>query len=403
VKRRVREFHDPGSFVTFLGYEWSGLTPAGGDHNIYFLGEDEAIHRSDQWLIEDKLDPETDRYPISELWETFRGRRDVLAIPHVGGRHGNLDYYDPERIPLIEVHSHHGTFEWFLEEAMRRRLKVGFIAASDDHTCRPGLSYPSRGFCTKGGYTGVYAKELTRESIWEALWARRAYATSGERIILHVESDGHLMGEEFSTDEHPEIHIKIIGTEDLSEVEVKRWNQIVYRHPFAKPVDDSSLLIKVEWSGARVRSRPKIVNWDGGLVIYNGRILDFSEFAFDYPEQGVEKVSDRELQWKSTTGGDPDGVILRLEANDETEINFQSDPATFKFRPKDITYEPRVVEAGGLNQRVKISTIRKDLPRSLEFTFRDDNPEKGLNAYWVRVVQEDGGMAWSSPIFIQYS
>jgi len=403
VKRCVREFHDPGSFVTFLGYEWSGLTPAGGDHNIYFLGEDEAIHRSDQWLIEDKLDPETDRYPISELWETFRGRRDVLAIPHVGGRHGNLDYYDPERIPLIEVHSHHGTFEWFLEEAMRRRLKVGFIAASDDHTCRPGLSYPSKGFCTKGGYTGIYARELTRESIWEALWARRAYATSGERMILWVESEGHLMGEEFSTNKHPEINVKIVGTVDLSEVEVKRWNQTIYRHPFAEPVDASGRLIKVEWSGARVRSRPKIVNWEGGLTIENGRISDFWEFAFDYPEQGVERVSDRQLRWKSTTGGDPDGVILGLEAGDESEITFQSDPATFKFRPKDISYEPRIVEAGGLNQRVKISTIREDLPRSLEFTYRDDDPERGLNAYWVRVVQADGGMAWSSPIFIQYS
>ncbi|MBT6605692.1 DUF3604 domain-containing protein, partial [Candidatus Bathyarchaeota archaeon] len=156
VKKLISEYHDPGKFITFLGYEWSGLTPGGGDHNIYFLGDDEQIHRSDHWLIEDKSDEDTDRYPVSELWKTFRGRKDVLAIPHVGGRHANFDFYDPEFIPVIEVHSNHGTFEWFLMDAMKRRMKVGFIAASDDHSSRPGLTSPSGGMTTRGGYTGVY-------------------------------------------------------------------------------------------------------------------------------------------------------------------------------------------------------------------------------------------------------
>ncbi|MCW4048830.1 MAG: DUF3604 domain-containing protein [Candidatus Bathyarchaeota archaeon] len=402
VKEQIRRYHDPGKFVTFLGYEWSGLTPGGGDHNIYFLGDDEQLYRSDHWLIEDKVDEDTDRYPISELWETFRGRKDVLAIPHVGGRHANLDFYDPEFIPVIEVHSNHGTFEWFLLEAMRRRMKVGFIAASDDHSSRPGLTYPSGGMTTRGGYTGVYAKELTREGLWEAFWARRTYGTTGERIIVHVMSDGHLMGEEYSTDKTPEIKVKIVGTAPLHEVEIYNWDELIYRHPFAEPKDDSEKLIKIEWSGARVRSRPKVVTWDGGLKVKNGRITDHTEFAFDYPYQGVEKVSDSELRWRSTTGGDPDGVLLRLEGNDETEVTFDTGPTTFTFKPKDIQYEAKVIEAGGLNQRVKVSTIRDELPDTLEFSYKANSTMNGLNAYWVRIVQADGTMAWTSPIFINW-
>ena len=401
VKEQTKKYHEPGSFVTFLGYEWSGLTPGGGDHNIYYLGDDEPIHRSDQWLIENKIDPETDRYPISELWKTFKGRKDVLAIPHVGGRHGNFDFYDPEHIPLIEVHSNHGTFEWFQEEAMKRRMKVGFIAASDDHSSRPGLTYASGGMCTKGGYTGVYAKELTREALWEAFWARRAYGTTGERIIVHVESDGHLMGEQYSTDKTPEIKVRINGTAPLHEVEVKNWEKTIYRHRFAEPMNDSEKLIKVEWSGARVRSRPKVVTWNGGLTVRNGSITDYKEFAFDYTYQGVEKVSDHELKWTSTTGGDMDGVLLKLEGNDDTEVTFKTDPVTFKFKPRDIKYEPTVIDAGGLNQRVKVSTIKEDLPDTLEFTYKDESAKKGLNAYWVRIVQSDGHQAWTSPIFIE--
>ena len=399
VKKLVSEYHDPGKFITFLGYEWSGLTPGGGDHNIYFLGDDEQIHRSDHWLIDDKSDEDTDRYPVSELWKTFRGRKDVLAIPHVGGRHANFDFYDPEFIPVIEVHSNHGTFEWFLLDAMKRRMKVGFIAASDDHSSRPGLTYPSGGMTTRGGYTGVYAKELTREGLWEALWARRAYGTTGERIIVHVESDGHLMGEEYTAEGTPEIKVKVNGTAPLHSVDIYNWEKLVHRHPFAEPTSESETLIKVEWSGARVRSRPKVVTWDGGLRVKGGKITEVTEFAFDYPNQGLVNSSETELSWKSSTGGDPDGVLMRLEGNDETEVSFKTGPSTFTFKPKDIRYEPLVVEAGGLNQKVKVSTIKDTLPDSLEFTYIPEQ-EEGLNAYWVRIVQADGSMAWTSPLFI---
>lgn len=401
IKKQIKKYHEPGKFVTFLGYEWSGLTPGGGDHNIYFLGDDEQIHRSDHWLIEDKSDEDTDRYPISELWKTFRGRKDVLVIAHVGGRHANFDFYDPEFIPLIEVHSNHGTFEWFLLEAMKRRMKVGFIAASDDHSSRPGLTYPSGGMTTRGGYTGVYAKELTREGLWEALWARRAYGTTGERIIVHVESDGHMMGEEYSTDKSPMINVKINGTAPLHEVEIYNWDEPIYRHPFAEPLNDEEKLIKVEWSGARVRSRPKVVTWDGGLTVKNGCITMFKEFAFDYPYQGIERVSDQQLKWKSSTGGDPDGVLLKLEGND-VEVSFETGPATFTFNPDDIQYDPMIIEAGGLNQRVKVSTIKNELPESLAFSYKVEPVSLGLNAYWVRTVQANGAMAWTSPIFINY-
>jgi len=403
VRDTTRRFNEPGRFVAFLGYEWSGLTPAGGDHNIYFRGDEGQIHRSSHWLIDDRSDEETDRYPLSELWETLRGRRDVMAVAHIGGRRANLDYFDPEFVPLIEVHSHHGTFEWFLEEAMRRGLKVGFVANSDDHTCRPGLTYPSDRFCARGGYVGAYASELTREALWEALWSRRCYATTGERIILRVEVDGHLMGEGFDGDAPPEVWVKVFGTAPLHEVEVKRGVETIYRHPFAKPRGEEDRLIKIEWSGVRVRSRQKRVDWTGGLHLDRGRIVSHSEFAFDYPDQVVRRASNRSLEWTSTTGGDPDGVILKLDAPDDAEILFHTKPVTFSFRVGDIGYEPMVIDAGGVNQRVKVSTISAgDLPRSLEFNYVDEESRPGVNPYWVRVVQGDGAMAWSSPVYLNY-
>jgi hypothetical protein len=38
--------------------------------------------------------------------------------------------------------------------------------------------------------------------------------------------------------------------------------------------------------------------------------------------------------------------------------------------------------------------------RDLQFTYTDPHPSTGENRYYVRVEQEDGNLAWSSPIWI---
>jgi hypothetical protein len=415
VCEKTKLYNEPGKFITFLGYEWSGPTNAGGDHNIYYLGDDAVIHRSSHMQIFDKPDTYTDRNPISQLWETFRGRKDVMAVPHWGGREANLDFFDEERIRLIEVHSNHGTFDFFIEDALRKGLKIGFLAGSDDHTGRLGLSSPSGNFGTRGGYVGVYAEELSRQALWEALWARRCYATNGERIVLWVEIDGHIMGEEFDAEKPPRIKVNVLGTDSLHEVELKRGIKTIYRHPFSKPKSEQDRLIKIEWSGVNARARRirMRVDWEGSLNLDKGEIISYKEFAFDNPvlgddpqgrdlKEGVKRVSKQELSWSSTTTGDPDGVVLKIKARSDANISFYSKPVDFSFNLKDIRDKPLVVQAGGLNRQVKISEISEDLPKSLEYTFLDEDVEQGMNPYWVRVVQSDGSIAWSSPIYVNY-
>jgi len=401
VKEKTKQYSKPGRLVLFLGYEWSGLTPAGGDHNIYFLDDVGELHRSDHWLIDDKSDVDSDRYPINELWKEFKGRKDVMAVAHIGGRHANLDYWDSERVPLIEVHSHHGTFEWFLEEALKRGCKVGFIATSDDHTCRPGYTLTTEGFTTRGGYTAVYAEDLTKEALWEAFWARRVYGTTGEKVVLDVDVDGHLMGEEFDAGKSVQLQVEVLGTKPLHSVEVMRGMECIYRHPFAEPQNEK--LIKIEWMGARVKSRPKRVNWTGKLIIDKGRITGFMEYAFDYVDQGIRRIDDKRIEWTSTTGGDPDGVILDLDAPEDAIISFNSKPVSFEFKPNEIGYEPMVVDVDPVNQRVRVQAITKgELPKNLKFE-QGVELVKGLNPIWVKVTQSDGSMAWSSPVYVNNS
>ena len=47
-----------------------------------------------------------------------------------------------------------------------------------------------------GALTGVWAEALTREALFEALWARRCFATNGARVMLDVRVNGMPMGSE---------------------------------------------------------------------------------------------------------------------------------------------------------------------------------------------------------------
>jgi hypothetical protein len=37
-----------------------------------------------------------------------------------------------------------------------------------------------------------------------------------------------------------------------------------------------------------------------------------------------------------------------------------------------------------------------------EFEYGDKSPRRGENYYYVRVLQQDGNLAWSSPIWVRY-
>jgi hypothetical protein len=38
---------------------------------------------------------------------------------------------------------------------------------------------------------------------------------------------------------------------------------------------------------------------------------------------------------------------------------------------------------------------------AVKFSYTDKNPEPGENRYYVRVEQEDGNLAWSSPVWVE--
>ena len=252
TKREVVRRHAPGKFVTIPAYEFSA-TPPSGHHNVYFNAPDEIVPALPLWR-------EEDYGQIQSVWQ-IKDRAlppgvEMLTVPHHTGvlwngveGMGSLvsfgrGFENAKLRPLIEIFSSHGLSEayapshalsyknlspegnkassigpHYAQDAWAAGEKLGAIAAGDDHGSRPGQPY--------NGLTAVYAKELTRDAIFTALKERRTYATTGQRMLVHFDIEGRLMGSQLIKEPpyHPRLNVRVIGTEDLEFVEVLKWDR----------------------------------------------------------------------------------------------------------------------------------------------------------------------------------
>lgn len=423
TRRIVKKYNEPGKFVVFLGYEWSGEPAVGGDHNIIFLNDDQPIRRSGHEMVDDKSDSDSDLLHIQDVYTEFRGQN-VLIIPHVGGRPANLAFHNPQLEPVIEVHSTHGTFEWFLTEAMERGYHVGIVAGSDDYKLRLGGAYPGIGDrrFVRGGLTAVYAPQLTRDAIFNAIRAKRCYGTTGARIILKTWAGCHYMGDEFTTSTPPKIGAIVCGTAPIEKVELFRGLQKIYELPPSKNARPSPR-IQIQWEGASRKSSYSGVLWKGTITIAPGTIVAPTFLPLDRGDEFYQ-INKHSISWHTFTCGDRDGFSFRTETEDaELQLHCQSiplgsiklgtnrrisaplhqvDKTTLQVQVKDLTLEPMIIQIGPENRRLILKRMPQNInPQDVTFTFLDSNFPSGINAYWIRVTQIDGEMAWSSPIFIK--
>ena len=410
IREHTAKYNEEGRFLVYLGYEWSGTTPQGGDHNVYFLKDSDKFYPSSNWTAT-SVDNADNANPITELHDKLRGRKDVLLIPHIGGRYANLDFFNPDFSSVIEIHSHHGTFEWFAFDAMKKRLKVGFIAASDDHTGRPGLSYPLSGhgksasgaFDVASGFTGVFAPSLTKEAIWDAIRKRHCYASTFDRIYLETRIGDLFMGDEGTVKGMPVLKIKAAGNYPIESYEIYDWDEKILGYECLKR---EKKRIRIRWSGVVYRGRGKSSKWDGMIYVQDGKIVDAEKYAFDRIDQGIVIKSDKYVKFTSSTSGDYDGLILDLEASDKTVIKFSSKAGYAEATYEEIMANGFAKDMGGLNLKLEMAPAFEEIPEDDYTQYSRLDIEKALSvqsgshAFWVKVLQSNGNAAWSSPIFV---
>ena len=79
-----------------------------------------------------------------------------------------------------------------VQTALAMGHRLGFVGGTDSHY---GLANQGSYHVNDGnGLACVVAPKLTRAAIWQALYDRRCYATTGDRILLDFTSDDKPMG-----------------------------------------------------------------------------------------------------------------------------------------------------------------------------------------------------------------
>lgn len=247
--------HRPGQFITFHAFEWSGMTPLGGDHNVFFLEDDPPIYRSTLMYHEHNYQMQHDvpkQETIEDVYVEMLQRltdKNIFCIPHYGGRRGNPAHHSPEVQRMIEVFSEHRRSEDWASQFLTQGYRLGIMASTDGHYGNPGygfLRYSNEEQALSDMEIGmaavaVYAPERSREAIFKSLYDRRVYATSGDRIILDFSVDGHPMGSEFTCDTAPTMSVHATGTAPINRVEFKK-NGVVLQvvNPNASTLKDLS-------------------------------------------------------------------------------------------------------------------------------------------------------------------
>ena len=233
--KQARIHEDPDRFLTFLGEEWTSTFEEYSEKHPYgFYGHRNLVFADPYfprwWNSRNRQTP-------AEVWEDLRKlNADFIHIPHQLADTGNVptdwDFADETAQPVAEIFQVRGSYEYkgtpreakrsvpqpgyFLQDAWARGIVIGVIA-SPDH----GGGY---------GKACVWAPELSRKAILDAIRARHCYGTTAAKMILDVRVAGHLMGEKLAAPAPETVEVQITARcpGEIDRIEVCRNNQFIY-------------------------------------------------------------------------------------------------------------------------------------------------------------------------------
>ena len=181
------------------------------------------------------------------------------------------------------------TLQWFLQQG----VQVGIVASTDDHLGYPG-AYGE-------GLVAVLADTVMRESIFEAIKARRTYGVSADRIELDFRLNGFWMGETISQTTSRNIYVKVKGKDVIDRVEILRNNRVIFRnHPVDKSITwagwEKPALCRIEvgWGPWADLDMERICDWKFDVSITDGKMLSITPCfqSGPYDEKRRNKISE---------------------------------------------------------------------------------------------------------------
>jgi len=187
-------------------------------------------------------------------------------------------------------------------------------------------------------------------------------------------------------------------------VEIFRGCEPIFAAPIAALDGAPSSRLRLSWCGASAPgnwSRARM-RWEGRIEVAGGRLLSACDWGADTPAEGITAFTAAALTFRSITAGNWNGVEMELEERPETVIGFTNGDLMVEFPLRQLARAPCQRQWDEPRRLVRLERLPR-LPAALGWagSFIDAAAPPGDHAYWVRVRQDDGGCAWSSPIYLR--
>jgi hypothetical protein len=289
------------------------------------------------------------------------------------------------------------------------------VASTDDHLGFPG------GY--REGLAAVWAKELTREAIFEAIRNRRTYAVSGDRIRLDFRLNGQRMGRELPYTRRRELAVEVTGWDQVDRVEILKNNRVLHRNfPMDRLPNAASwnepVLVRFEygWGPWPALDMTRVCDWDIHITLEGGELVGVQPCFQSGPleeerRDRIESRSPAHLHLKSFTAlrqqfedYSQKAVVLAVRGGPGTRITVRLES------PTQVSLSQSFKQLAESNEMLFTGDFPKESAMLHRLVFHDhyhtrgtvldEDDGDGPSWYYVRVIQANEQYAWSSPIWV---
>jgi hypothetical protein len=268
LSHQIAEFNEDDRFSTFLGFQWVGTPSEEGVRDIIYLKDQKPLLR--------KKDMKTNS--LKKIYKTFQPK-EMISIPTFTMSENSYNFadfsYEFERV--AEIYNAWGSsecspkegnscppspigktknLEGSLQKALLENCRFGFVAGGLDDRGIYSSFYDNDQEQYHPGLTAIITKTHSREGVFEALYNRSCYATTGKRIILGFHIATQPMGSELNTQTKPGLVYNryitgyVSGTAKIQKIEILRNGKIFQtfepkQDRFSFEFDDSEPLSKI--------------------------------------------------------------------------------------------------------------------------------------------------------------
>lgn len=245
--RMVDFYSDNDNFVAIPSLEWTlsngrgnlNIKPGAGHKNIFFPSQHEALkfirNKDEIYSVNNE-----ETKDAMALWNFLHHNNiDCLTIPHHPADEVHAtdwEVHDEKYQTVVEVFQCRGNAEYpgcpreinvtrhkpiqnpkaYIDYALaEKKHQMGFIASGDHNGIGAGLA-------------AVWVKEISQRGIVEGLKNRRCFATTGDKIFIHMTVNGSWANEEATIHgKAPEITFEIESVVKIKSIEVLRNSKVI--------------------------------------------------------------------------------------------------------------------------------------------------------------------------------